>query len=72
MWAFVHEISLVKFVTIFLMFRFDLSSSQSHDMQMSTAAYGHDLMTDNDMEVHWMMMMMMTKIDNDDDDENQD
>ena len=55
------------------MFRFDLSSSQSHDMQMSTAAYGHDLMTDNDMEVHWMMMMMMmTKIDNDDDDENQD
>lgn len=41
-------------------------------MQMSTAAYGHDLMTDNDMEVHWMMMMMMTKIDNDDDDENQD
>jgi len=30
--------------------RFDLSSSQSHDMQMSRAGYGHDLMTDNDME----------------------
>jgi len=30
--------------------KFDLSSSQSHDMQMSRAAYGHDLMTDNDME----------------------
>ena len=26
-------------------------------MQMSRAAYGHDLMTDNDMEVHWMILM---------------
>merc|ERR1719319_2192640 len=30
--------------------RFDLSSSQSHDMHMSRAGYSHDLMTDNDME----------------------
>jgi len=30
--------------------RFELASSQSHDMQMSRAGYGHDLMTDNDME----------------------
>ena len=28
-------------------------------MQMSRAAYGHDLMTDNDMEVHWMILMMI-------------
>lgn len=26
---------------------------------MSRAAYGHDLMTDNDMEVHWMILMKM-------------
>ena len=38
-------------------------------MQMSTAAYGHDLMTDNDMEVHWMMMMMKTDDDDDDDED---
>jgi len=30
--------------------KFDLSSSQSHDMHMSRAGYSHDLMTDNDME----------------------
>ena len=35
-------------------------------MQMSRAGYGHDLMTDNDMEVHWILMKLILNIDNDD------
>ena len=43
----------------FSIFRFELASSQSHDMQMSRAGYGHDLMTDNDMEVGRRMVAIM-------------
>ena len=48
-----------KHFPCFSIFRFELASSQSHDMQMSRAGYGHDLMTDNDMEVGRRMVAIM-------------
>ena len=48
-----------KHFPCFSIFRFELASSQSHDMQMSRAGYGHDLMTDNDMEVGRRMVGIM-------------